>query len=167
MWLSRFLSCQEKTLTQENTIKMRPATLSDVEPLAALSHKTVLEKYPSVIGKEKVEGYVASGAVPAYYRDRNQHCVVAEKDGVVIGVCATKDNTVDLMMVELGHHRSGVGSILLADAEKKLSESYDTISLECFRDNLQAVEFYKKHGWTVDRHFDDQENDIPMVLMVK
>ena len=154
-------------MTNENTIKLRPATLNDVEPLAALSHKTVLEKYPSVIGKEKVEGYVASGAVPAYYRDRNQHCVVAEDNGVVIGVYATKDNTVDLMMVDLDYHRSGVGSLLLADAEKNLSEKYDKLSLESFRDNTQAVAFYKNHGWVIERHFDDQDYDIPMVQMVK
>ncbi|GJL95485.1 MAG: hypothetical protein DHS20C05_18900 [Hyphococcus sp.] len=154
-------------MTKQNTTKLRPATLNDVEPLATLSHKTVLEKYPSVIGKEKVEGYVASGAVPAYYHDRNQYCVVAEQDGVVVGVYATKDNTVDLMMVDLAYHRSGVGSLLLADAEKNLSEKYDKLSLESFRDNTQAVAFYKKHGWLIERHFDDLDYDIPMVQMVK
>ncbi len=132
-----------------------------------MSHKTILAKYADVIGKEKVEGYVASGAVPAYYRDRNEHCVVAEQNGSLLGVHAIKDNTLDLMMVDLPYHRSGVGSLLLADAEQRLFANHKKLSLDCFRDNNQAVQFYQKHGWTIDRHFDDLENDIPMVQLVK
>ncbi len=155
------------TLKQIPETDLRPATLDDVEPLAALSHRTILAKYGDVIGLDKVQAYVASGAVPAYYRDRNAFVTVAEIGGEVVGACAVKDATVDLMMVALERHRSGVGSALLADAERKLFAAHPRLSLESFRDNTQANRFYAKHGWTLAEHFHDAEHDIPMVRFVK
>lgn len=155
------------TTSKQPTIALRPATPNDVDALVALSHKTVLEKYPDVIGREAVEGYVASGAVPKYYRERNAHCIVAEMDGAPVGVAATKDNTVDLMMVTLDRHRSGIGALLLHAAEASLFARHKTLSLDCFRDNNQAVQFYKKHGWVIDSHFSDPEHGIAMVRLVK
>ncbi len=154
-------------MTNQHKTTLRPATLDDVETLAALSHRTILVKYPDVIGREKVEGYVASGAVPAYYRDRNDACVVAEQEGVVVGVYALKENTVDLMMVALECHRSGVGSLLLSAAEQQLFEQHQKISLDSFRDNLQARQFYEKHGWKIESDFHDTENDIAMLRFAK
>lgn len=148
-------------------IELRGATLADVELLTAMNHHTILAKYPDIIGREAVEGFVASGAVPKYYRDRNAHCVVAVKGGVIIGAYATKDNTVDLMMVALAHHRSGVGTLLLAAAEKQLFEQYPRLSLDSFRDNQQANNFYQKNGWVLDHHFTDPTYGIAMVRFVK
>lgn len=153
-------------MTLEN-LKLRAATAGDIEPLTTLSHRTILAKYPDVIGREAVEGYVASGAVPKYYTDRNAHCVVAAQGETPIGVYATKDNMVDLMMVDLAHHRSGVGSVLLADAEKRLFEIHAHLALDSFRDNKQANAFYTKHGWTLDHHFDDPVYGIPTIRFVK
>lgn len=161
----------ENQPTPELRLELRPtlrrATLDDVDQLVALSHKTILAKYASVIGREAVESYVASGAVPNYYRERNAHCTVAIIDDVPIGVVATKDGMVDLMMVTLEHHRSGIGAVLLAAAEQQLFTDYDTLSLDCFRDNHQAVSFYKKYGWTIERDFVDEEHDIAMIRFVK
>jgi GNAT superfamily N-acetyltransferase len=161
-----FLLCQVQTLTQENT-KLRAATLDDVEALTELSHHTILAKYPDVIGREAVEGFVASGAVPKYYTDNNAHCVVAVQSEVPVGVYATKDATVDLMMVTLAHHRTGVGTLLLAAAEKELFEKHPRLSLDSFRDNQQANNFYQKHGWALDHHFNDPVYGIPTVRFVK
>lgn len=150
-----------------NNIELRPATLIDVNELAEMSHRTILKKYPSVIGREKVEGYVASGLVPQYYQANFANCVIAQHQSQIVGVCATKNNCVDLMMVTLDHHRAGIGSLLLRDAEERLLKAYENLSLECFRDNIQAFNFYIKHGWSVKRHFLDEENDIAMVELVK
>ena len=148
-------------------IQLRPATPDDVEPLTALSYKTIRVKYPDVIGADMVEGYIASGAVPHYYAERNAFTRVAVADGEVIGACALRDNAVDLMMVTLERHRSGVGAALLADAESILFAEHALISLESFRDNRQAVDFYAKHGWALGEAFTDPDYGIAMVRMTK
>ncbi|SDL96439.1 GNAT family N-acetyltransferase [Maricaulis salignorans] len=148
-------------------IQLRPATPDDVEPLTALSYKTIRVKYPDIIGADMVEGYIASGAVPQYYRDRNTFTRVAVLDGEVIGACALRGNAVDLMMVTLDHHRSGVGSALLSEAETILFADHGEISLESFRDNRQAVDFYAKHGWVMQEAFTDPDYGIAMVRMTK
>ena len=150
-----------------NTLTIRPATLDDVLPLAELSHATVLELYPDIIGREAVEGYVASGAVLAYYTERNAWCWVAEMDGKPVGACALRDNTIDLMMVTLDLQRAGIGAELLADGEARLFAEHDRITLDSFRHNKQAVGFYAKHGWSVDHEFVDEEHGIEMICMFK
>ena len=148
-------------------LQLRPATPDDVDPLTALSYRTIRVKYPEVIGTDMVEGYIASGAVPQYYTDRNAFTRVAMVDGEMIGACAVRDNAVDLMMVTLEHHRSGVGSALLHDAESILFADHELISLESFRDNRQAVDFYTKHGWVEQVCFTDSDYGIAMVRMTK
>ena len=149
------------------TLTIRPATLDDVEPLADLSHSTVLVLYPDIIGREAVEGYVASGAVPAFYTERNAWCQVAVIDNKPVGACALRDNAIDLMMVTLDLQRAGIGARLLEDGEAILFAEHSRITLDSFRHNEQAVNFYAKHGWKVDHEFIDEEYGIEMVRMFK
>lgn len=154
-------------MKSNQNLHLRPATLDDVETLTALSYKTIRVKYPDVIGADMVEGYIASGAVPHYYTERNAFTRVAVADGEVIGACALRDNAVDLMMVNLEHHRGGVGSILLSEAESILFADHPEITLNSFRDNRQAIDFYTKHGWTMSEAFTDPDYGIAMVRMTK
>ena len=53
------------------------------------------------------------------------------------------------LLHRLDFHRAqarGIGQALLADAE-----SSGAITLECFRDNSQARDFYEKHGWKLTK----------------
>jgi GNAT superfamily N-acetyltransferase len=162
-----FSHVRNKTLIPKSELTIRPASLDDVEALTALSYKTIRVKYPEVIGAEAVEGYIASGAVPTYYRDRNAHMQVALIGDELVGACALMDDQIHLMMVTLDHHRSGIGAALLADGERRLFAEHAEIGLESFRDNLQAVNFYQKHGWSISEHFEMPDYGIAMVRMVK
>ncbi len=148
-------------------IEIRQASLQDVDALTEMSHRTVLAKYPSVIGRDAVEGYVASGAVPTYYRERVDHCRVGWLGEAIVGCYGVRDNSVDLMMVDLDHHRSGIGASLLEDAEERLFSVFDSLFLNSFRDNLQAINFYKKHGWVEETQFDDPDYGIAMTKLIK
>ena len=148
-------------------ISIRPATLDDVDALTALSYKTIRQKYPPIIGAETVEGYIASGEVPKYYRERNAFLQVAERASEPVGAVAIKDNEIHLMMVTVEHHRQGIGKALLTQGEELLFARYDTIELESFRDNLQAVNFYKTHGWSPVSEYPMPDVGIPMVRMRK
>lgn len=154
-------------MNKTQSIHIRPALEGDIGILTELSHRTVLSKYPSVIGAEMVQGYVESGAVPAYYKDRLAHLQVALIEGRIVGCYGLKENTVDLMMVDLDFHRSGIGRALLSHAESRLFAEYENLSLDSFRQNEQAVAFYKKHGWTELTQFVDPDYGIPMVKLVK
>ncbi|MBR9826345.1 MAG: GNAT family N-acetyltransferase [Alphaproteobacteria bacterium] len=148
-------------------ITIRPATLDDVAPMTAVSYKTIREKYPPIIGAETVEGYIASGAVPTYYTERNDHLFIAELDDEIVGAVALMDHEIHLMMVTLDHHRKGIGQALLEHGEARLFAGYDRIELESFRDNAQAVNFYKKHGWSPVSEYPMPDAGIPMVRMEK
>lgn len=154
-------------MNQENRFVIREASSQDVDTLTELSHRTVLTKYPSVIGSEMVQGYVASGAVPTYYAERVAHCRVGVLSGRIVGCCAVRDNSIDLMMVDVDHHGAGIGAALLKDAETRLFKSYDSLFLNSFRDNLQAVGFYMKHGWVEDSQFVDPDYGIAMTKLIK
>lgn len=150
-----------------SNVSLRPATLDDADPLEALSAKTIRVKYPAILGTDAVEGYIASGAIGTYYRQHVATLTVAELAGIRIGVCAIQPARIDLMMVDLDHHRSGVGGLLLADGERKLFAAADRIGLDCFRQNDQARRFYAKHGWLDDRLFEDEDHGIAMIHLVK
>jgi GNAT superfamily N-acetyltransferase len=162
-----FSPVRNKKLTKPSKLILRPAKLDDVDALTALSYKTIRVKYPDIIGKETVEGYIASGAVPTYYRDRNGSITVAVLDDELVGACALMDDQIHLMMVTLDQHRSGIGATMLADGERTLFATHNAIGLESFRDNLQAVTFYEKHGWVITEHFEMPDHGIPMVRMLK
>jgi [ribosomal protein S18]-alanine N-acetyltransferase len=50
--------------------------------------------------------------------------------------------------------RSGVGSLLLSDAEDRLrAAACRTVELETAVDNISALSFYKRHGYGVTRTF--------------
>ncbi|WP_225320690.1 GNAT family N-acetyltransferase [Streptomyces luteolifulvus] len=63
-----------------------------------------------------------------------------------------------LMMVDLGHHRRGLGRLLLRHAEETLFAQYSTIRLETFADNARAKSFYETCGWV---HGDPLEGEGP------
>ncbi|WP_300527447.1 GNAT family N-acetyltransferase [Maricaulis sp.] len=148
-------------------LTIRPATPDDVAALTALSYKTIRAKYPPIIGSETVEGYIASGAVPKYYDERNAWLSVAEIDGEPVGAVALMDHEIHLMMVTLDHHRQGIGEALLRHGEAALFATHERIELQTFRDNLQAVNFYTKHGWTPVREYPMAETGIAMLTMQK
>jgi len=151
----------------KSEISLRPATLDDVDALTALSYKTISQKHPEVIGSDAVEGYIASGAVPKYYTERNAFLWVAERGEEPVGAVAIKDNEIHLMMVTVDHHRKGIGEALLEHGERLLYDTFGTIELESFRDNAQAVNFYRKHGWQAVSEYPMPEVGIPMVRMGK
>ncbi|MEC9249688.1 MAG: GNAT family N-acetyltransferase, partial [Pseudomonadota bacterium] len=56
---------------------------------------------------------------------------------------------------------------LLEHGERLLFDRFETIELESFRDNAQAVNFYRKHGWQAVSEYQMPEVGIPMVRMEK
>lgn len=70
---------------------------------------------------------------------------VAENDAGIAGFISLVNDTVAALFVspELQHH--GVGSALLSHAKTL----HATLTLGVYKDNVQSVDFYTKHGFVV------------------
>lgn len=146
---------------------IRPAQAADLDGLIAFPKRTILACYPPFLGREAVEGYIASGAVEKFFEEKLPRCFVLEQDGALTGVAAHTGSFVELLMVDVGLHRKGLGGRLMDHLEALLFESSPEITLESFTRNSQANAFYGKRGWSTVDHYDDTETGVPMIKMSK
>jgi [ribosomal protein S18]-alanine N-acetyltransferase len=93
----------------------------------------------------------------AYIRSRGTFTLVAvdsEKNGTRGFIVAHAGSTGHIITIDVSprSRRERVGSKLLAAAEERLrSAGAQTVGLETAVDNLSALSFYKKHGYSVVR----------------
>ena len=137
-------------------IRIRKARNDDVDALIALSRRTISTSYPSFLGAEAVESYITSGAVDQYVQENIERCLALVRNGRVVGYSVTKDNLIDLLMVDVDSHRSGLGTALLHHVENILFQTHEALVLETFAGNERAITFYRKHGWVEARRFADE-----------
>ena len=92
----------------------------------------------------------------AYIRSRNSFTLVATDDksqvqGFVVAHAGLTGHIVTIDVAP-GERRSGVGSLLILSAEERLrSAGSRAVGLETAVDNLNALSFYKRHGYSVIR----------------
>lgn len=108
------------------------------------------ECFPAGISYSKPE-------LRAYIRHRGAFTLVAEDAehggirGFIVGHSGVSGHIVTID-VSPGGRRSGVGSLLLRAAEDRLRHSGAlAVGLETAVDNLPALSFYKRHGYSVIR----------------
>ncbi len=81
--------------------------------------------------------------------------VAADEDGTIGGfLVAYAGLTGHIITIDVapGARRSGVGSLLLRAAEERLRQTGShAVGLEAAVDNLTALSFYKRHGYSVIR----------------
>jgi ribosomal-protein-alanine N-acetyltransferase len=93
----------------------------------------------------------------SYIRHKGAFTLVATEEetgaiqGFLIGHCAASGHIITID-VGTGARRSGVGSLLLRVAEERLQTAgCHTVGLETAVDNITALSFYKRHGYSVIR----------------
>jgi GNAT superfamily N-acetyltransferase len=93
---------------------------------------------------------------------------VAESEGSIIGVMLTGDDWVEDMWIAKSHRRLGIGARLLALAEGEISDRGHAVGrLRVVFENVPALHFYGRHGWTEDRRYPHEINGFEMVEMTK
>jgi len=106
------------------------------------------ECFPAGISYSKVE-------LRAYIRQRGAFTLVAEDTGVrgfIVAHGGERNGHIVTIDVSPGGRRSGVGSLLLRSAEERLRlGGARAVNLETAVDNLPALSFYKRHGYSVVR----------------
>jgi len=147
--------------------QIRKATVSDIEVLKDLSKKTINANYRSFLGDEPVAAFIDSGAVDKYVDENIESCSVILSDGNVAGYAVTKDNLIDLMMIDDDFHRRGLGTKILEYCEEMLFKNYDELVLESFEENHKANNFYKKNGWTETKRRFDKSSGVNKIGFCK
>lgn len=147
------------------TFSIRPAREEQIDRFPELAKHTILTCYPPIIGLEAVEGYAQSGKIEAFFQENWRDTLCCYLNNALIGMGAATGGKVDLMIIVPEHHRTGAGSVLLTALETVLFEAHETIWLDSFEKNIQAVNFYLKNGWAVDHR--KTEDGIDYVVMKK
>ena len=80
---------------------------------------------------------------------------VAERDGAIVGFMAELDGWIEHFYMDAAHLRSGIGSVLIADAKAR----NESLELWCFADNLRGRAFYEKHGFVAVKFTDGSANE--------
>ncbi len=146
---------------------IRQAAAADIAPLVDLTLRTIRASYRPFLGDAAVERYIASGEVRQFLTDHIEQTTVSLVAEQHVGYAISCGNSIEQMMVDVGHHRFGLGSALLAHVERGLFADHATLTLESFLANEQANNFYRKHGWReVGQRF-DEEYGITMLTFEK
>jgi len=149
----------------DQEVKIRRATASDANLLAALGAATMYETYFETDDPQDMSKYIVDNfnppSVKAELEDKNNTFFLAEINGKIIGyaklregqpVEAVKDkNALELhrLYVLEKMTRHGIGEILMRKClEEAKSNGFDALWLSVFDLNVRAQKFYEKLGFT-------------------
>lgn len=140
---------------------VEPGTVDDADAVADLwvSLATEQTRYGSHVRPGSNRTAIRDEAARHAATDR---LLVARDDGVVgFAMFGVEDGTygldvvkgvVENLYVAPGHRDEGIGSELLAEAERRLRRrGVDVVALEAMADNEAARRFYRRHGYALHR----------------
>ncbi len=134
----------------------RPAKPEDAQTVREIARRVIESNYTPFLGAEAVRGFIDSGQADQEIDEGMAHCMLMVCGGAVMGFAITRDALLHLIMVDTACQNRGYGAKLLAYIEGELFEDYETIRLQTFKENAQAVGFYLKNGWRIT-----QETPVP------
>ncbi|EMX6283522.1 GNAT family N-acetyltransferase [Providencia rettgeri] len=70
---------------------------------------------------------------------------VFSEDNTILGFYCLSDQLLNALFVSPSHQNIGIGSMLLSDAKKHNNK----LNLAVYKENKQAISFYKKHHFTI------------------
>jgi GNAT superfamily N-acetyltransferase len=136
---------------------IRPAAPSDVASIERLVLEVVREVYDKLIPGDTLPtaGRWAGG-------------LVAEVAGRIVGVVVSDDDWVEDLWVMKEHRRRGIGSLLLAAAERQIAgRGHIEARLRVVARNLEARRFYGARGWAETVSYPHERWGFTMVEMAK
>jgi ribosomal protein S18 acetylase RimI-like enzyme len=124
-----------------NTIRLREYQPRDFDALCELDHIC----FSPAIAYSRAEMRV-------YLNAPGADCVVAENDEGIVGFCITARGKTKAYVVTIdvleAARKQGIGSALIADAEKRLAaKGVREVALDTATDNVSAIAFWQKHGY--------------------
>lgn len=126
-------------------LALRPAAPEDAAALGRVAHDSFHQAFAAIMSPTALAQRPLSFFVERF-GERWPHVTVAVEGGRIVGFSMVRQNHIDMLFVDPAAQARGVGRALLAAAEAAGARS-----LECFRDNREARDFYEKHGWTLNQ----------------
>ena len=146
-------------------IKLTGVTEENWLEVADLSVKDNQKKYVAPVIGILARGYV--------YRDCNSRIYVIENDGTIVGASLVREFTdeplgydLQQFMIDQRYQGKGYGSeaLRLILDELRKEGHYDHVEVCVDRDDIAAIQLYKKHGfvdsWYIDKDVPDSLNMI-------
>jgi GNAT superfamily N-acetyltransferase len=93
---------------------------------------------------------------------------IASSGAEIVGVLLTKYEWIDDLWVRQDHRGQGLGTKLLRYGEAEVAGRHHEVSrLRVVRANRNAIAFYVKHGWNIEREFRHETLPIEMLELTK
>lgn len=86
---------------------------------------------------------------------------VFEQEGLIVGFLSLSEDRLAAIFVSPDWQGKGIGTQLM----QKAKEMHDTLELTVYKDNIQSIEFYKKHGFEIAREQMDSHTGHPELVM--
>jgi ribosomal protein S18 acetylase RimI-like enzyme len=136
-----------------------------VPAIGAMQEASVPDTYGPFLGRAAVDEFIGAGNVERYFEKHWPDATVATVDGQIVGVVVRLGTLVDLAWVDSAFRSRGIGSALMADAERQAGG--DELRLEVWTVNERAVAFYERLGFRAADEFDDPATGLAKLVMRK
>jgi len=135
-------------------IEFREATPSDADAVADYHHRCFIDTYSSQLLAGEFEAPNPEGTrqqLSDWFRPESEfETWLAVADGAPIGHFTVRVHQLVHLFVEPGHQGIGLGRHLLGQAETMIvAGGHFDLELHARVENLAAIVFYEKAGWTV------------------
>ena len=130
-----------------------------------MQNASLPETYGPFLGRAAVDEFVAAGSVERYFEEHWPDAIVATVDTQIVGVVVLVGALVDLAWVDPAFRSQGIGSALMADAERQVRGG--ELRLEVWKVNERAVAFYERSGFRAAEEFEDPITGLAKLVMRK
>ena len=133
--------------------------------IGAMQKASLPDTYGPFLGRATVEELTAAGNVERYFEKHWPNATVATVDARIIGVVVLRGGLVDLAWVEPAFRSQGIGSALMAEADRQARGG--ELRLEVWKMNERAVAFYERLGFGAVEELDDPATGLAKLVMRK
>lgn len=123
-------------------VVIRPYIDDDLGEVVALWYRSWTHTFPNLKHPQPFEQWKFR-----FQRDyaKQARVWVALISGQIVGFIVVRDSEIAQLFVDIGVQRNGVGTILLNQAKRASSSG---LTLTTLQQNVQARQFYEKHGFS-------------------
>jgi len=151
------------------SVAIRKARPEDKPALTEMMDSQLRDSYGHFMSANHIDAWLAGGETAKFLDRLLDHVVVAEREGVILGMASIAEAMLGFIWVSADSRGSGVGKALLAHAEQMWRDAGHAVGrLECWPVNERAFEFYKAAGYrVVSVNADDEAPFLDKAMMEK
>ena len=133
--------------------------------IAAMQKASLPDTYGPFLGRETVDEFIAAGNVERYFEKHWPDATVGTVDERIVGVIVRAGALIDLAWVDPAVRSQGIGSALVADAEREARSG--ELQLEVWKVNERAIALYERLGFATTEEKTDPDTGLAKLVMRK